>query len=76
MEKGTAITNADYAKSAYLEIKCKIYDGDNGYKVGSVDEYGSVYLPFSATLTAGHIHPFTISIGTAIRDAQGNKIFN
>lgn len=76
MEKGTAITDADYAKSAYLEIKCKIYDGDNRYKVGSVDGYGSVYLPFSATLTAGHIHPFTISIGTAIRDAQGNKIFN
>ena len=80
MEKGTAITDADYAKSAYLEIKCKIYDSNNNYKVGApngeLNEFESVYLPFSATLTAGHIHPFTISIGTAIRDAQGNKIFN
>ncbi|MBQ5505513.1 MAG: hypothetical protein IIT85_00020, partial [Prevotella sp.] len=79
MEKGTAITDADDAKSAYLEIKCKIYDSNNNYKVGTPDgpdEFGSVYLPFSATLTAGHIHPFTISIGTAIRDADGNKIFN
>lgn len=79
MEKGTAITDADDAKSAYLEIKCKIYDSNNNYKVGTPDgpdEFGSVYLPFSATLTAGHIHPFTISIGTAIRDADGNIIFN
>lgn len=76
MAKGTAITDADQAKSAYLEIKCKIYDGNNIFKVGSAIDYGSVYLPFSTTLTAGHIHPFTISIGTAIRDAQGNKIFN
>lgn len=80
MAKGTAIVDADNAQSAYLEIKCKIYDGNNIFKVGapngSPNEFGSVYLPFSASLTAGHIHPFTISIGTAIRDAQGNKIFN
>ena len=80
MAKGTAITTADNNKNAYLEIKCKIYDSNNNYKVGApngeLNEFESVYLPFSATLTAGHIHPFTISIGTAIRDAQGNKIFN
>ena len=80
MAKGTAITTANNNKNAYLEIKCKIYDSNNNYKVGApngeLNEFGSVYLPFSATLTAGHIHPFTISIGTAIRDAQGNKIFN
>ena len=79
MAKGTAITTADTEKKAYLEIKCKIYDSNNNYKVGAVsglNEFGSVYLPFSATLNTGHIHPFIISIGTAIRDAQGNKIFN
>ena len=79
MAKGTAITTADTEKKAYLEIKCKIYDSNNNYKVGAasgLNEFGSVYLPFSATLNTGHIHPFIISIGTAIRDAQGNKIFN
>ena len=79
MAKGTAITTADNNKNAYLEIICKIYDSNNNYKVGAasgLNEFGSVYLPFSATLNTGHIHPFIISIGTAIRDAQGNKIFN
>lgn len=76
MAKGTSIANADKDKAAYLEIKCKIFNQSNEYKVGSANEYGSVYLPFSATLTAGHIHPFTISMGTALRDANGNKIFN
>lgn len=76
MAKGTAIADADNAKSSYLEVKCKIFNGNNEYKVGSIDEYGSVYLPFSALLTAGHIHPFTITLGTSLRDANGNKIFN
>lgn len=76
MAKGTAIANADNANAAYLEIKCKIFNRNNEYQVGSINEYGSVYLPFSATLTAGHIHPFTINMGTSLRDANGNKIFN
>lgn len=79
MDKGTPINEADQSQKAYLEIKCKIYDKNNeDYKVGGSRDYGSVYLPFSTNLTegAGHVHPFVISIGTAIRDANGNKIIN
>ncbi|MBQ6209142.1 MAG: fimbrillin family protein [Prevotella sp.] len=76
MDRGTAIVDADNAKTAYLEIKCKIFKQDNEFKVGSANEYGSVYLPFTATLKAGHIHPFTINMGTSLRDANGNRIFN
>jgi hypothetical protein len=76
MEKGTAIADADAEKQAYLELKCKISKGEH-YYVGSsaADGYGSVYLPFSANLHMGKILPVTISIGTSIRDANGNSVF-
>lgn len=75
ISKGTAINEAD--NKSYLEIKCKIHKADN-YIKGSSNSYESVFLPFSADLTngAGHVHPFVISIGTSIRDADGNKIIN
>ena len=77
MEKGTAISNADSSnpRTSYLEIQCKIHDGQGNYKVGNGNDYGPVYLPFSATLKQGHIQPYIINIGTAIRKADGSKIF-
>lgn len=60
-------------KDSYIEIECKIYNSD-GYKFGSSD-YGSVYLPLDATLKMGMINSLNISMGTALRDRDGNKIF-
>lgn len=62
----------------YIEITCKI-SKEGEYVVGGEgedeDDWGKAYLPFEATLTKGKIHPFTIKMGTALRDASGNKIF-
>lgn len=58
----------------YIEIKCKI-SKDGEYIFGDEDNWGKAYLPFEATLLKGRIHPFTIKMGTALRDADGNKIF-
>lgn len=74
MAKGTPTATANANRQAYLEIQCKIHDKDGNYKVGNGQGYGVVYLPFSATLVQGHIHPYVINIGTAIRDANGLKI--
>ena len=73
MTKGTPIADADAENKSYIEIRCKIYDSSQ-YYVGSATNYGSVYLPFGVNLSAGHVHPFVINIGTAIRDANGNKV--
>ena len=61
--------------NCYVEIKCKIYKGDE-YKVGDGQSYGSAYLPLGCTLKKGEIHNLNISIGTTLRDENGNKIFN
>ena len=58
----------------YIEIKCKIFNGE-GYKVGSADDDASVYLPLTATIQMGIINALNISMGTALRDSNGNKIF-
>lgn len=60
-------------KDSYIEIKCKIYNS-KGNKFGSSD-YGSVYLPLDATLKMGMINSLNISMGTALRDSNGDKIF-
>ena len=60
-------------EDSYIEIKCKIFNSDD-YKVGGSD-YGSVYLPLDATLEMGMIYSLNISMGTALRDSNGNKIF-
>lgn len=63
--------------NAYVEIECKIFDtsNNNKYKVGSGDTWGKVYLPLGITINQGMINPVTISMGTALRDGSGNKIF-
>ncbi len=64
------------AGESYMEIKCKIYDDADNYKVGAADGFGSVYLPFSYDLSGykGKIKSFVINLGTSIRDINGNKI--
>ena len=60
--------------NSYIEIQCKIYNTE-GYKVGKDTEYGSVYLPLGAELKMGYINKLNISMGTALRDKDGNNIF-
>lgn len=62
------------SSGTYIEIKCKISKDEN-YIIGGASDWGSVYLPFEATLLKGRIQPFTIKMGTALRDVNGNKIF-
>ena len=68
-------SEATAADGAYIEIKCKVYK-DNDYKVGSLDEFGSVYLPFGYDLSGykGKIKSFVINFGTSIRDFDGYLI--
>lgn len=74
-QKLTAWNKSGSPANAYIEIKCRI--SKNGvYKVGSADDWGSAYLPLGITVKQGTITPVTISMGTALRDANGNKIFN
>ena len=61
--------------NAYVEIKCKIYK-DGTYKVGKATEWGYAYLPLNINIAQGKINPVHISMGTALRDASGNKYFN
>lgn len=58
---------------SYLEIKCKIFDNEN-YKVGLANEFQSVFLPFGYDLSGykGKIKSFLITLGTSIRDENGN----
>ena len=60
--------------NAYVEIECKISNGTT-YKVGSASNWGTAYLPLGITIEKGKIYPVNISLGTALRDAQGDKIF-
>ena len=60
--------------NAYVEIECKIFNGET-YKVGSANSWGTAYLPLNITIEQGMINPVHISMGTALRDASGNKYF-
>lgn len=62
--------------NAYVEIECKIFNGET-YKVGGAgtNEWGKAYLPLGITIEKGKIHPVNISMGTALRDVSGNKYF-
>ena len=62
-------------EDSYIEIQCKIYNEADEYKVGKATEYGSVYLPLDAELKMGYINKLNISMGTALRDKDGHKIF-
>ncbi len=62
-------------KDAYVEIVCKIYDENNNYKVGTAADWGWAYLPLNLTIQQGYITPVHISMGTALRDGGGNKLF-
>ena len=69
---------------SYIEIKCKITkDNQVCWPKNAGDNVGfaSVYLPFNPTFSKtggvmkkGYIYPIVINIGTAIRDANGDKI--
>ena len=60
--------------NAYVEIECKI--SQNGtFKVGTASNWGTAYLPLGITIKKGKINPVNISLGTALRNAQGGKIF-
>ena len=61
--------------NAYVEIECKISKGGT-YKVGNASSWGYAYLPLNITIEKGKINPVNISMGTALRDASGNKYFN
>lgn len=58
--------------NAYVEIECKI-SKDGEYKVDSANEWREAYLPLPITITQGSINPVNISMGTALRNAQGGK---
>ncbi len=58
-----------------MEIVCKIYDENNNYKVGTAADWGWAYLPLNLTIQQGYITPVHISMGTALRDGGGNKLF-
>ena len=62
--------------NAYVEIECKIFNGET-YKVGGAgtNEWGKAYLPLGIIIEKGKIHPVNISMGTALRDVSGNKYF-
>ena len=60
--------------NAYVEIECKIYkDGDD--RVGNANTWGKAYLPLGIKISQGKINPINISVGTALLNANGNKIF-
>ena len=57
-----------------MEIECKI--SLNGtFNVGSSNGWGTAYLPLGITIEKGKINPVNISLGTALRNEQGGKIF-
>lgn len=60
--------------NAYVEIACKV-SRDGQFKVGSASDWGTAYLPLGITIEKGKINPVNISLGTALRNAQGGKIF-
>ena len=64
------------SNGTYIEITCKI-SKEGEYVLGGEDEddWGKAYLPFEANLLKGRIQPFTIKMGTALRDVSGNRIF-
>ncbi len=70
-QKLTGWDKSSSLSNSYIEIKCKIYN-----KGSQPDaNYQSVYLPLSAELKMGYINTLNISMGTALRDKDGNKIF-
>ncbi len=71
-KKDEKLTDSKYS---YIEIKCKIFNDTEGYKVGQATEYGSVYLPLGAELKMGYINKLNISMGTALRNDKGERIF-
>lgn len=60
--------------NAYVEIACKV-SRDGQFNVGSASDWGTAYLPLGITIEKGKINPVNISLGTALRNAQGGKIF-
>ena len=71
----TAWNKTGAPANAYVEIVCKISKGGN-YVVGGADRWDNAYLPLNITIEKGKINPVHISMGTALRDASGNKYFN
>lgn len=71
----TAWNKSGAPANAYVEIECKISKGGT-YKVGNASSWGYAYLPLNITIEKGKINPVHISMGTALRDASGNKYFN
>ena len=70
----TSITEADAAKQCYIEVKCKIKVGTH-YLVGSLSDYGAVYVPLSATIESGKSYTFNLCFdGPVIRISQGSTV--
>ena len=76
MAKGTSIAEAN--NQSYIEISCSITKDNQRWPASG---FGSVYLPFNPTfrntegkMEPGYIYPIIISVGTSIRDANGNPI--
>lgn len=66
--------NADEKLQCYLEIRCKIKQG-NVYILGSDSEYESIYVPFSATLEPGNCYTYTLVFGGGYTD-QGVPVLS
>ena len=74
---GSPVTTAaaDAANNSYLELDCKIQNGDT-YVVGSTSAYGKVYIPFSADWAIGKKYTYTIIVGEGNNgfDEDGNPL--
>lgn len=66
--------NADEKLQCYLEINCKIKQG-NVYIHGSEDSYNTIYVPFSATLEPGNCYIYTLVFGGGYTD-QGVPVLS
>lgn len=64
--------DADEAEQCYLEIRCKIKQ-EGTYLFAPGDNYGSIYVPFSATWEPGKRYTYTLIFGGGYDD-QGNPI--
>lgn len=70
--EGTPTTSADENHQSYIEIKCKIKEGD-AYLVGSSSSYGSTYVPFSATWQRSYRYVYTLSFGVGKTSDGGSS---
>lgn len=67
------IEQANKNKECYLEITCKIKQGEDLYLFGSAAEYKTLYVPFGAIWEPGKRYTYTLIFGGGY-NAQGQSI--